>query len=31
MMANRIVTMKNGQVVGEEVNENIVKASEVVW
>ena len=30
-MANRIITMKNGQVVGEEENKNIVKASEVVW
>ena len=30
-MANRIITMKNGQVVGEEENTNIVKASEVVW
>ena len=30
-MANRIITMKNGQVVGEEENKTIVKASEVVW
>ena len=30
-MANRIITMKNGQVVSEEENNNIVKASEVVW
>ena len=30
-MANRIITMKNGQVVDEEENQNIVKASEVVW
>lgn len=30
-MANRIIAMKNGQVVGEEENKNIVKASEVVW
>ena len=30
-MANRIITMKNGQVVSEEENKNIVKASEVVW
>ena len=30
-MANRIVTMKNGQVIKEEINENIIKASEVVW
>ena len=30
-MANRIITMKNGKVISEETNENIVKASEVVW
>lgn len=30
-MANRIITMKNGQVVKEEINEHIVKAEEVVW
>ena len=30
-MANRIVTMKNGKVVSEEINSNIIKASEVVW
>ena len=30
-MANRVITMKNGQVVKEEINEHIVKASEVVW
>ena len=30
-MANRIITMKNGQVVSEEENNNIIKASEVVW
>ena len=30
-MANRIITMKNGQVVKEEENTNIVKASEVEW
>lgn len=30
-MANRIITMKNGKVVGEEENKNIVKAAEVVW
>lgn len=30
-MANRIITMKNGQVVSEEHNDHIIKASEVVW
>ena len=30
-MANRIITMKNGKVVSDERNENIVKAEEVVW
>ena len=30
-MANRIITMKNGRVVKEEENTNIVKASEVEW
>ena len=30
-MANRIITMKNGVVVKEEENKNIVKAEEVVW
>lgn len=30
-MANRIITMKNGQVVSEEMNEHIVKAEEVEW
>jgi len=30
-MANRIITMKNGKVVSEEVNDHIIKASEVVW
>ncbi|MBR1747721.1 MAG: ABC transporter ATP-binding protein [Clostridia bacterium] len=30
-MANRIITMKNGRVVKEEQNDNIVKAEEVVW
>ena len=29
--ANRIVTMRNGKVVSEEINNNIIKASEVVW
>ena len=30
-MANRIVTMKNGQVISDEINEHIVKAEEVEW
>ena len=30
-MANRIITMKNAQVVKEEYNEHIVKAEEVEW
>ena len=30
-MANRIITMKNAQVVKEEYNDHIVKASEVEW
>ena len=30
-MANRIITMKNGQVVSDVINENIIKADEVVW
>ncbi len=30
-MANRIITMKNGQVVSVEENDHIIKASEVVW
>ena len=30
-MANRIVTMKNGKVVSDEINEHIVKAEEVEW
>ena len=30
-MANRIITMKNGKVVSDEINTNIIKASEVVW
>lgn len=30
-MANRIITMKNGKVVSEEVNDHIIKAYEVVW
>jgi len=30
-MANRIVTMKNGQVVSDTINEHIVKAEEVEW
>ena len=30
-MANRVITMKNGKVVKEEINENVIKAEEVVW
>ena len=30
-MANRVITMKNGKVEKEEINEHIVKAEEVVW
>ena len=30
-MANRIVTMKNGQVVSDVINDHIVKAEEVEW
>ena len=30
-MANRIVTMKNGKVISDEINEHIVKAEEVEW
>ena len=30
-MANRIITMKNGQVVKEETNDHIIKAEEVIW
>ena len=30
-MANRIVTMKNGKVISDEINEHIVKAVEVEW
>ena len=30
-MANRIITMKNGKVVKEEINENVIKAEEVIW
>ena len=30
-MANRVVTMKNGQVISDEINEHIVKAEEVEW
>ena len=30
-MANRIITMKNGKVVSETINEHIVKAEEVEW
>ena len=30
-MANRIITMKNGKVVSDQINENIKKAEEVEW
>ena len=30
-MANRVITMKNGKVVSETINEHIVKAEEVEW
>ena len=30
-MANRIITMRNGKVVSDEVNEHIISAKEVVW
>ena len=30
-MANRIITMKNGQVISDVINEHIVKAEEVEW
>ena len=30
-MANRIVTMKNGKVISDEINKHIVKAEEVEW
>ena len=30
-MANRIITMKNGKVISDEINEHIVKAEEVEW
>lgn len=30
-MANRIITMKNGKVVSETINEHVVKAEEVEW
>ena len=30
-MANRVITMKNAQVVSDEENDHIIKASEVVW
>lgn len=30
-MANRIITMKNGEVVSEQTNDHIVKAEEVEW
>ena len=30
-MANRIITMKNGKVISETINEHVVKAEEVEW
>ena len=30
-MANRVITMKNGKVEKEEINEHVIKAEEVVW
>lgn len=30
-MANRIITMKNAKVVSDEMNNNVIKADEVVW
>ena len=30
-MANRVVTMKNGKVISDEINKHIVKAEEVEW
>lgn len=30
-MANRVVTMKNGRVISDEINEHIVKAEDVQW
>ncbi len=30
-MANRVVTMKAGKIISDEINENIVKAEEVEW
>jgi ABC-type branched-subunit amino acid transport system ATPase component len=30
-MANRIVVMKNGKVISDKPNKNIVKAEEVEW
>ena len=30
-MANRVITMKNGKVEKEEINDHIIKAEEVVW
>lgn len=30
-MADRVITMKNGKVEKEEINEHVVKAEEVVW
>ncbi len=30
-MANRIITMKDGQVIKEEFNDHVIKAEEVVW
>ena len=30
-MANRVITMKDGKVIKDEINENVIKAEEVVW
>ena len=30
-MANRVITMKDGKVVKEEINDHIIKAEEVIW
>lgn len=30
-MANRVITMKDGKVISEQINEHVIKAEEVVW
>ena len=30
-MANRVITMKNAQIIGETINDHVVKAEEVEW